>query len=170
MRRRSLLAALPATVALAGCSALSAPDVRAESGTGVVHPADPLQIANGLQPGGNDRVYATVVGDESPNLVTEATDDSLADTLRNDGGDVFHLVMQLRSIPDAPMSLMLTPAGEVRVQGDTLHAEVTVEPRDTGLDDEELGTAEELIYTSVWSLTPALDSLPTNVDLHLTHR
>lgn len=170
MRRRSLLAALPTAVALAGCSALSTPEIRVDSGTGVIHPADPLQIAHGLQPDGDDQVYATVVADESPDLVTEATENSLADTLRNDGGDVFHLVMQLRSIPDAPMSLMLTPGGDVGVEADTLHADVTVEPWDTGLEEAELRNASELVYTSIWSVTPALDSLPTSVDLHLSHR
>jgi hypothetical protein len=179
MRRRSLLTTLPAVATLGGCSTLSSlttPEIRAESGSGHLRPADELQIAHGLQPDGDDHVYATVAPDEAPDLVTDDTDDHLVDTLSNDGGDVFTLVMQLRSTPDAPMSLMLTPGGDVRIDGRTLHAAVTVEswgPLDR-IDDratrESLQSADELVYTSVWNLTPEPRSLPQQVDLHLSHR
>ncbi|WP_255195859.1 hypothetical protein [Halorarius litoreus] len=179
MRRRSLLATLPAAAALGGCSSLSsltAPDLRPESGSGVLQPADELQIAHGLQPDGDDGVYAIVAPDEARDLVTEDTDDHLVDTLSNDGGDVFTLVLQMRSTPDAPISLMLEPGGDVRVERNTLHADVVVEPwgsldridhRETR---ESLRSADELVYTSVWNLTPELRSLPEQVDLHLYHR
>lgn len=179
MRRRSLLATLPAAVALGGCSAVTSftgPDLRAESGSGHLRPAEERQIAHGLQPDGGDQVYATVAPDEAPDLVTDDTDDHLVDTLSNDGGDVFTLVMQLRSTPESPMSLMLEPAGEVRIDGNTLHAEVTVEPWGSldRIDDrdtrESLQSADELVFTSVWNLTPEPRRLPEQTDLHLSHR
>ena len=179
MRRRSLLATLPAAVAVSGCStvtSLTAPDIRSESGSGHLRPADERQIAHGLQPDGRDQVYATVAPDEARDLVTDDTVDHLVDTLSNDGGDVFTLVMQLRSTPESPMSLMLEPGGEVQIDGNTLHADVTVEawgPLDR-IDDrdtrESLQSADELVYTSVWNLSPDRRSLPDRVDLHLTHR
>lgn len=172
MRRRSLLAALPAAVALGGCSALASPTVRMDTGSAHLRPADRRQIAHGLQPDGDDRVYATVVPDEAPELVTEDTTDHLVDTLSNDGGDVFTLVTQLRSTPESPMSLSLAPFGDLEIRGGTLHADVTVEPWTGSLADADASVreADELVHTGVWNLTPAPGSLPGSVDLHLVHR
>jgi hypothetical protein len=172
MRRRTLLAALPAAVALGGCSAVATPDIRPDSGSGHLRPASRLQIAHGLQPDSDDRVYATVAPDEARDLVTEDTDDQLVDTLSNDGGDVFTLVTQLRSTPESPMALWLAPFGEVWREGDTLHADVSVEPWAGTLEDADgsLRTAEELVYTAVWNMTPEPRSLPKHVALHLYHR
>lgn len=171
MRRRSLLAALPTAVALGGCSVLASPDLRMETGSGHLRPASQRQIANGLQPDGDDAVYATVAPDEARDLVTPDTSDALVDTLSNDGGDVFTLVAQLRSTPESPMALWLAFPGEIQVRGETLHADVTVEPWGSFDDsDESLSTAEELVYTGVWNLTPEPRTLPDKVDLHLRHR
>lgn len=176
MRRRSLLAALPTALALAGCSTLSRTEVRLNRGVGILTPVDIRQITNGLQPGGDDRVFATVAPDESPELVTEKTDEDIDGIIRQDGGDLIHLITQIRSTPEGPMELAPTPGDEMWIDRDTLVVQVTVEPwgsLDRIDDDEErnrLRTADELIYTGVWSLEPEPPSLPSDVSLRLSHR
>lgn len=176
MRRRTLLTALPTTLTLTGCSALSAPELRVNRGIGILEPAADRQISDGLQPGGDDRVFAIVTADESPELVTDETDEDIDGIIRQDGGDLIHLITQLRSTPDGPMELALTPGGDIQIDADTLIVPVIVESWGSfeRIDDEQererIRTAEELIYTGVWSLEPEPQSIPTDVSLRLSHR
>lgn len=176
MRRRALLTTLPTTFVLAGCSALSTPELRFSRGVGILEPAVDRQISTGLQPGGDGRVFTTVAADESPELVTDETDEEIDGIIRQDGGDLIHLITQLRSTPDGPMELLPAPGGDIRIDDNTFVVPVTVEPWGSfdRIDDEEererLRTAEELVYTGVWSLEPELRSPPADVSLRLSHR
>lgn len=177
MQRRSLLrtTALTLGAGLAGCSRLGQrPEVRMDSGRATLHPATELYIANGLQPDGDDRVFSTITPDESPELVGPDAENSIADRLRNPGiDDQFHVVVQLRSTPAAPMSIWPVAGGAFGWRDrSTLHVDVEVEPWGSPdrIDDEELRSAEELVYTGVWDLTPAPDTLPEDLVLELATR
>lgn len=181
MQRRSLLgtAALALGTGLAGCSRLGArPEVRAHSGRGTLHPADELYIAHGLQPDGRGLVYTTVAPDEAPELLGPDAGTPVADALRHPTpDDEFHVVLQLRSTRDAPM-LLRPEAGNAFEWRDrsTLAVTVVVEPWGSldRVDDqnlrEKLRSADELVYTAVWDLTPAPADLPEDVVLELATR
>lgn len=176
MRRRTLLGSLPALalVGSAGCSALQRPDVRLDSGSGRLHPTTDDVIANGLQPGGDANLFVTAAPDEAPDLLGPDAEGAIADALRNAGLDQFHVVVQLRSTPAAPMELW-PEHGDAFDWPDrsTLRASVVVEPWgsiDRIDDDEErkaFREADDLLFTAVWSLTPGLDDIPSEVALRL---
>jgi hypothetical protein len=177
MRRRSLLrsagvAAVGGTVALAGCTALTRPDLSTDSATGVLHSADDVYVVDGLQPGGDRRVFATAAPDSAPALVGADADGGFGDTLRNPGlEDAFHVVAQVRSTPDEPRGIALS-VGDLFSWQDrsTLRVRLATEPWGP-LDDvdperrrRELETADELVYSVVWTVTPAVDPLPETVE------
>lgn len=179
MRRRALLKCVPALTlpGVAGCTGLSRPTIRMDSGRGTLHPATDLDINNGLQPGGNDRVYATVTADEAHRIVGPDANRTIAEPLENPGIDQFHIVIQLRSSPDAPMSIGLAPGSSFTwTSRSTLRVTVTIEPWgsldriDADELRERLRSADELVYTGVWSLTPAVDSISDTVELRLPAR
>lgn len=179
MRRRALLTSLPAIalVGTAGCTALSRPELEMESGRAVLHPASEIQIANGLQAHGDDRLFVKAVPDTAPDIVGPDVDPEIGDLLRNPGIDQFHIVVQLRSTPDGPIELWPAPGNRFEwVDRSTLRVAVEVQPWGSldRIDDEaqrqELQTAEELVYTGVWSLSPSLDDLPSRVEMVLASR
>lgn len=148
-----------------------------ESGVGVLHPADELHVANGLQPHGDDRVFATVAPDEAPELVGPDANYSIAEALeRSAAADQFHAVVQLRSTPEAPMSIRPVGGSGFEWREETLHVTVDVEPWGSldRIDDDDrreaLRSADELVYTSVWDLSPTPDDLPENLTLELATR
>lgn len=148
-----------------------------DSGSATLHPATELFIANGLQPDGDDRVFVRATADESPELLGPAAEGQIADTLRNPGTDQFHIVVQLRSTPDGPMELWPTTGGAFDwTDESTLRATVDVRPwgQLDRIDDEgereQLHNADELVFTAVWSLTPAVDELPEEVQLYVASR
>lgn len=173
-RRRFLTAlGLGGLAPIAGCSS-GRSTVRMESGMGVLHPADERYIAHGLQPEGPASVFARVVPDQAPEYVGPAASYQFRDILMNPGLDAFHVILQIRSTPDAPIELMLD---DVRWRNrQTLVCSVTVAPWGplSRIDDRErrerLRSAEELVYTSVWSLTPSPKQLPEDVELSLAHQ
>lgn len=177
MRRRSLLrvagtAAVGGTVALAGCAALTRPDLRAEFSVGVLHPADEQYVVGGLRPGGDARVFATAAADSAPERVGADAGGPVADTLRNPGiEDKFHVVVQLRSTPAAPRGLAFSTTERFSWQDrSTLRVRLVPEPwgslADVEPDDSRraLRSADELVYTVVWSVVPAVDPLPETVE------
>lgn len=172
--RRQILSAIGAggLTAIAGCS--SQTTIRMDSGMGTIHPADELHIAHGLQPDGNANVFARVVPDQAPEYVGPAASTYLRDTLQNPAPEVFHVIIQIRSTPEGPIELSLD---DVRRRNQkTIDCAVTVAPWGSfsRIDDtelrERLQSADELVYTSVWSLTPSPKQLPETVHLSLTHR
>ena len=179
MRRRALLTSLPAIalVGTAGCTSLSRPELEMESGRAVLHPASEIQIAHGLQAHGDDRLYVKAVPDSAPDVMGPDIDPELEDLLRNPGMDQFHIVVQLRSTPEGPMELWPAPGNRFEwVDRSTLRVTVQVQPWGSldRIDDEarrqELQTADGLIYTGVWTLSPSLDDLPSNVEMVLQSR
>ena len=175
MQRRSLIGttALALGVGLAGCSRLGTrPEVRMGSGSGTLHPADERYIANGLQPDGDDRVFSAIAPDEAPELVGPDAENPIADRLRNSGvDDQFHVIVQLRSTPNAPMSLWPIAGSAFEWHGrSTLHVDVEVQPWGSDRIDEEHRSAKELVYMGVWDLTPAPDDLPKDLVLELATR
>lgn len=180
MRRRDLLRGVPATAlaGTAGCLGTGRPAVRMDSGSGTLHPATELYVANGLQPDGDDGVFVEATADESPELVGPDAEGTLADTLRHPHvDDRFHVVVQLRSTPDGPMELWPASGGAFDwPDRTTLRATVEVRPWgsfdriDDEVQRERLRAADELVFTAVWSLVPALDELPPEVALRLATR
>lgn len=179
MRRRALLTALPAMVLVssAGCTALSRPELRMDAGRAVLHPASEIYIANGLQADGDDRLFVKAVPDSAPDIVGPDADTAIDDVLRNPGLDQFHIVVQLRSTPEGPMELWPAPGNRFEwADRSTLRVRVDVEPWGSldRIEDEgrrtKLQSADELVYTGVWTVTPALDDLPSNVELVLSSR
>jgi hypothetical protein len=183
MRRRSLLrtagaTAVGGTAALAGCTALTRPDLSSDSATGVLHPADEAYVVDGLQPGGDRRVFATAAPDSAPALVGADADGGFGDTLRNPGlEDAFHVVAQVRSTPDEPRGVALggTDLFSWRDRS-TLRVRLATEPWGP-LDDvdperrrRDLETADELVFSVVWSVQPAVDPLPERVESVVTDR
>ena len=161
----------------AGCLGNGRPQVRLDSGSATLHAASERYIANGLQPNGDNHVFVTATGDESPELIGSAAKGTLADKLRNPGSDQFHIVIQLRSSPDGPMELWPSPGRAFEwPDQSTLRATVIVEPWgpferiDDETERERIRRADELIFTAVWSLTPGLDELPDDVQLLLASR
>lgn len=179
MRRRTLLRSVPAlaVVGTAGCSALGAsarPELDMKTGSGVLLPATDSVLADGLDPGGTDRVFVTATADEAPDVVGPDAPDGIESTLRNRNLDAFHVVVQLRSSPAGPTSLW--PARRDPFDWPErwrLRATVSVEPWGSidRIDDEDLRetlrSAEELVFTGVWTLSPAVDDLPETVELEL---
>jgi len=171
MQRRSLLAAtaLPLASGLPGCTRLTGPpNVRMAGGHGVLHPVDEQYVVGGLQPGGDDDLFTAVAPDEAPDLVGPDADRSTANALRNAGtDDQFHVVAQVRSTPDEPLDFW-PAAGDAFEWRDRSTLHVVAELRPWGsldrIDDEDqregLRSADELVYTTVWELTPTPDSLP----------
>lgn len=179
MRRRALLRSLPAAAlaGVAGCAGIGRPSVRMDSGRATLHPAGDLYVANGLQPDGDSRLFVTAVPDDAAGWVGPDADDSLAEPLRTTGGDRFHVVVQLRSSPEAPISLWPDPGSSFEwATRSTLRARVDVEPWgsldriDDEAERERLRSADELVFTAVWTLVPGLDSLPEDVELVLASR
>lgn len=163
--------------ATAGCTETGRAEVRMDSGSSTLHPATELYIANGLQPKGDDHIFATATGDASPEMVGPAAEGTIADKLRNPDSNQFHVIVQLRSTPDGPMELW--PVGGSAfdwTDQSTLRAIVEVEPWgsfdriDDEAERERLLTADELIFTTGWSLSPALDEPPHDVQLLLSSR
>jgi len=175
MRRRSLLrtgtAAVGGSVALAGCAALTRPDLRAASGVGALHPVDEQYVVGGLQPGGDSRVFATAASDSAPELVGPDADVTLGDTLRNPGIDEkFHVVVQLRSTPAEPERVAFGTSEQFAWRDrSTLRVRLVPEPWVSLADVDpeerrrELQSADELVYTAVWSVVPAVDPIPETV-------
>jgi hypothetical protein len=173
--RRDLLATAGAgsLAALAGCSNPLRPEIRLAGGFGTIHPGSDIVIANGLVPGSGD-VYATVVPDEAPDRVGPDAATEVVDRLSNASTeDIFHLVVQVRSLPAAPISLRVWDV-ELRNRR-TLRAEVGVDSWDVldnveGAERERLESAESLVYTTIWSVTPSVSPLPEDVELELAQR
>jgi len=172
MQRRSLLhtAALSLSIGIAGCAKLSQPKVRMESGSGTLHPTTDRVIADGLQPDGEDRLYATIVPDEAPDKIGPDADDSIVDVLQNPGAEEqFHGIVQLRSAPDNPKEVwpVTGSAFEWRNRS-TLQAEVDIDSWGAERLDEELRSAQELVYTGIWNLQPRPEELPSELVLQRT--
>jgi hypothetical protein len=175
MHRRSLLGstALLLGSGLAGCTRLDArPEVRIDSGHSVLHPAEEQRIAGGLQPGGDEHQFTAVVPDEAPGLIGPDAGRSTANALRRAGDDQFHVVAQLRSTPDEPLQLRPESGAAFEWRDrSTLHMDARVEPWGSfdRIDDEDLRerlrSADELVSTSVWNLTPAPDELPERLTM-----
>jgi hypothetical protein len=162
---------------IAGCSSRGNTDVEMDRGRARLHPATDRYVANGLQPNGDDRLFVAAVPDEAPSRVGPDATDSIAEALQYAGNDQFHLVVQLRSTPDGPMELW--PAVRDPFEWTTQSAlRVTVDVEPWGsldrVDDEDrrkrLATANELVWTAVWSLTPNVEDLPDDVELVLDSR
>lgn len=179
MRRRTLLrtAPLAALSGIAGCSSLGNPDVDTKRGRAQLHPAPDRYLANGLQPDADHRLFVTAVPDEAPDRVGPDANDAIADVLRNPGTDQFHVLVQLRSTPDAPMELWPAVGDPFEWTGQsTLRVTVDVEPWGSldRIDDdaqrERLATANELVWTAVWTLAPAIGNPPDDVELVLDAR
>ena len=179
MRRRALLRSIPtvAIAGIAGCTAFGRPELQMQSGRAVLHPAAEINIKNGLLPDGDDRVFVTATADSSPDLLGPDVDQEIEDLLANSGMDQFHIVVQLRSSPEGPIEIW--PAAGHRfewVDRSTLRVWVEVDSWGSldRIDDAErreaLQSADELVYTAVWSLSPALDQLPAEVELVLKSR
>jgi hypothetical protein len=177
MHRRALLraagtAAVGGTVALAGCTALGRPELSAGSASGVLHPADEEYVAGGLDPGGDDRLFATAAADSAPDLVGADADYTFADTLRNPGlEDAFHVVAQVRSTPDEPRSFDIGETDQFSWQDrSTIRARLATEPWmpleevDPERRRRELREADELVFSAVWSVKPKVDPLPETVE------
>lgn len=179
MKRRSLLGATALLLApgFAGCSRLRPrPEVRMAGGHGVIHPADELYVAGGLQPGGDEHLFTAVVPDEAPDMIGPDAGRSTANALRNAGtDDQFHVVAQLRSTPDDPLQFW-PAAGDAFEWRDrsTLHVDAEVRPWGSfdRIDDEDqrerLRSADELVYTTVWNLTPTPADLPERLTVDRT--
>lgn len=176
MRRRTFLRSISvaALVGAAGCSSFGRSEVRMDSGSAIIHPATDQYITNGLQPDSNNRVFATAVADESPAWIGPDAESTIADPLQNQGADQFHVIVQLQSSSEAPISLQ--PAFSSPFEWPNRSTlRVTVQVKSWGsldrLDDKtlrkRLTSADELIYTAVWSLTPNLENLPRTVELLL---
>ncbi|MFW6384773.1 MAG: hypothetical protein ACOCY7_01420 [Halodesulfurarchaeum sp.] len=179
MRRRTFLrsASAFALVGAAGCTAPGRPEIRMESGRSVLHPVSEQFIANGLQPHGRDRLYVTATADSSPDILGPDADSSIVDVLTNSGMDQFHVVVQLRSSPVAPMELWPAPGHAFEwIDRSRLRTRVVVEPWGSldRIDDRErrdaLRSADELVHTAVWSLTPGLEDLPSEIQFVLAAR
>jgi len=87
------------------------------------------------------------------------------------------VVLQLRSDPTAPTAIAPAIGGGLGwADRDTLRAHVAVEPWGPldRVDDEErrerLRSADELVYTTVWAVTPGVDDPPETVELVLESR
>ena len=178
MRRRALLraagsAAVGGTVALAGCTALGRPELSTGFASGTLHPASEEYVAGGLEPSGDDRLFATAAADSAPELVGADAEGSVgvAAMLRNPSPeDPFHLVAQVRSTPAEPRGISLVSAAFSWQDRSTLRARLTTEPWGS-LDDidpeqrrRELQEADELVYSAVWSVTPQVNPLPETVE------
>jgi hypothetical protein len=177
MRRRSLLraagiAAVGGTTALSGCTALARPDLGTDFGIGVLHPADEEFVTGGLRAGGDSRVFATAVPDSAPERVGADADAGLGDVLRNPASEAqFHVVAQLRSTPADPRGIALGAFERFSWRDwSTLRVRLATEPWGSlaDIDPEsrrrELQSADELLYTVVWSVVPAVDPIPETVE------
>lgn len=165
MQRRSLLqtTALSLAGSVAGCATLAPrPDIRMVSGSGILHAATDSVIADGLQAGGEERTYATIVPDEAPDRLGPDADDGIVDTLQNPGAqDQCHGIVQLRSTPDDPKELWPVTGDAFSWQGrSTIQAEVDIDSWGADRLDEELRSASELVFTGVWDLRPRPADLP----------
>lgn len=154
MRRRRLLACV-ATAGVAGCLGDSRPELRIRSGAGRLHAAADDYLADGLDPGGEQTTYAATVPDRAPDAVGADAADSLATRLRGGSGDVFHVLTQLRSPPAEPLRFGTSQA--VAWDNGTVRLTTTAQPAEP---DGRLATADELVYTAVWSVEPSLEELP----------
>jgi hypothetical protein len=182
LSRRDLLAAgAGSLLTLGATSALGRPSVRLTGGHADLHPAADRAIDNGLQQDGEEQAYVTLVADEAPAVAGPDLDPEVRETLKtaetDEEGGVFHVIIQTRSTFES--AYYLTPAGlrDPYWRGrDTLVVPVTVEEWGSldGIDDdarrERLRSAEELVTTSIWGVTPALHVFPSNVDLAQVHR
>lgn len=141
-----------------------------EQGSATLHPISERYLATGLEPGGDDQLLGMAVPDKSPDLLGPDAEGSIADKLRNPGMDQFHVVVELRSIPSDPLEIWPVP-GDAFTWADSDTLEVTVDIGSWGsldeIDDPErrqaLESADELVHTGVWTLSPALENLPTEV-------
>lgn len=180
-RRDVLAAGVGSLLTLGATSALGRPSVRLAGGHAYLHPATDRAIANGLQPGSDDEAYVTVVPDEAPDAAGPDLDEGVRETLEtpetDEEGGVFHAIIQTRSTPES--AYYLTPAGlaDPYWRGrDTLVFPVAVEPWgsldeiDDRAERERLRSADELVTTSIWSVTPSLYYFPSHVDLAQVHR
>ncbi|AQL42676.1 hypothetical protein BV210_08105 [Halorientalis sp. IM1011] len=182
LSRRDLLAAgAGSLLTLGATSALGRPSLRFDGGAAYIHPASDRTIENGLQPDGDAETYVTVVADEAPDVAgpdIRPTFRELLETPETDeDGGVFHAIIQTRSTPESSYYLYPDSVRDPRWRGrDTLVIPVGVEsvgPFD-GIEDDDrrtqLQSAAELVGTAIWSVTPALNHLPSNVDLAQVHR
>lgn len=174
MERRSLLhtTALSLCAGLTGCAQLSPPpEVRMVSGSGTLHAATDRVITDGLTADGEERMYATIVPDEAPERLGPDADDSIVDTLQNPGAEEqFHGIVQLRSPPDDPKEIWPVTGSEIEWQGQsTIQVEVDIDSWGTDRLDNELRTAQELVYTGIWNFRPRPAALPTELVLQPTN-
>ena|GEM_PF-3234563 len=154
MRRRRFLTCV-AAAGVAGCLGDSRPELRIRSGAGRLHAATDEYLANGLGPGGEQTTYAAALPDRAPDAVGTDAAASLATRLGGSDGDLFHVVTQLRSPPAEPLRFGTDQA--VAWDDSAVRLTTTAEPADpTG----RLATADELLYTAVWSVEPSVEELP----------
>jgi hypothetical protein len=144
-----------AAAGVAGCLGDSRPELRIQSGAARLHAATDEYLTDGLAPGGEQTTYAAAIPDRAPDAVGPDAPDSLAVRLRGEDGDLFHLVTQLRSPPAGPLRFGTDQA--VAWADGAVRLTTTAEPAEP---DGQLATADELVYTAVWSVEPSLAELP----------
>ncbi|MEZ3117581.1 hypothetical protein RYH80_16820 [Halobaculum sp. MBLA0147] len=166
MRRRAFLGGVGAATlaATAGCLNTT-PRLSVEGATQSVHPARERWIDGGLESDGDATVYARAVGDEAPKLLGPDATGTVADRLRNPGGDQFHVVIQHRAPVDAPVSMRVPPAGPTWSGTDTETLRVAVERAVFATAPESLADADAAVTTGVWTLSPAVERPPQTVDV-----
>lgn len=150
-----------------------------DRGIGVLHPASDLYIANGLQPDGKDRLFVAAVTASAPDRIGPdlPPTHSVAKRLRHPESGQFYIIVQLRSTPEAPISVVPSASSSFEWRArSTLRAHVEVKPwgsldRISDADERErLVTADELIYTAVWTLVPGVEEVPDEVEIILHSR
>lgn len=176
MRRRTFLKTVPAisVMGVAGCTASAKPDITMKQGSGTLHPISEQYIAGGLDAQEDEQLLTQVLPDAAPDVLGPDADGSIADSIRNPGLDWFHVVVQFRSSPAAPIEIWPITGDAFEWRGEsTLRATVELESWESfdRIEDETrreaLRDAEEVVFTGVWSLSPDVDDLPDDVILQL---
>ncbi|MEZ3144777.1 hypothetical protein [Halobaculum sp. MBLA0143] len=162
MQRRRVLAGAAALVGLTGCLGGSRPELGIHTGVGRLHPADERYLTDGLEPGGVRSEYAAAVPDAAGDAVGSAAPDSLAERLdgRRDA-EQFHVLTELRSTPTEPLRFGTGQA--VGWENGAIRFTTSVTPVESL--EGELTTADELVYTAVWTVRPGIEELPDEVEL-----
>lgn len=164
--RRALLAGLGAggAAVLAGCSGAFRPTIHVSFGVGVIHPATDAVLSGGLQTSDKNE-FSTVADHPAAGLLGPDAPDVIRRALTGPRDEpAFHAVLQYRSTPDNPRATFVRKAAWQDWW--TLGLATDVEPWGSfdSVDEKarrRLENADELVYTSVWSLTPSLDRLPS---------
>jgi hypothetical protein len=182
LSRRDVLAAGAGSLLTLGAkSSIGRPSLRFDGGSAYVHPAGDRTIDNGLDEDGDADTFVTIVADEAPSVAGPDLRSSFREKLEtpdtDEEGGVFHAIIQTRSTPASPYYLSPVSLRGPRWRGrDRIVFPVTIEPWGSldGIDDEARGdrlrSAEKLVTTAIWSVTPSLRSLPAHVDLAQVHR